>query len=160
MSGRLTARLLLALLVAALAVGLGACGGADARKEKNAYVQAVNAAQTEFASEVTIVSQRITPKSSSAQDRATLKAFETAIEDVVAKLRRIDVPGDVTAEHKQLVGAMSGFGADIKKATDALQNPDSGKIADAQRSIGIATQTVNQRIDAAIAAINSKLGTS
>lgn len=149
---------LLSLLLAAVAVALGACGGADERKEQNAYVREVNAAQTEFASEVTTVSQRITPKSSSGQDRKTLQAFETAIADVVAKLQKIKVPGSVTAEHKQLVGAMSGFGADIKKATDALQNPDSGTIAEAQRSIGTATQTVNQRIDAAIAAINSKLG--
>ena len=61
------------------------------------------------------------------------------------------------SEHAQLVKAMSGFGAQIKKATDALRNPDSRTIAEAQRTIQSATQTVNVRIDAAIAAINSKL---
>ena len=156
MSGRLRILSLLSLLLAAVA--LGACGGADERKEKNAYVQQVNSAQTEFASTVTTVSQRITSKSSSSEDRKTLQQFETAIEDVVAKLRNIKVPADVTSEHKQLVGAMTGFGVDIKKATDALKNPNTRTIAEAQRAITTATQTVNTRIDAAIAAINSKLG--
>jgi hypothetical protein len=155
MSGRFRILSVLSLLLAAVA--LGACGGADERKEKNAYVQQVNSAQTEFASTVTTVSQRITSKSSSSEDRKTLQQFETAIEDVVAKLRNIKVPADVMSEHKQLVGAMTGFGADIKKATDALKNPNTRTIAEAQRAITTATQTVNTRIDAAIAAINSKL---
>jgi hypothetical protein len=158
MAGRRAIVSLLLLLIAGLA--LGACGGVDERKEKNAYVRQVNAAQTEFGSTVTTVSQRITPKSSSAQDRKTLKRFEVAIADVVTKLRTIKVPADVKTEHKQLVTAMTGFGADIKRATDALDGTDTRKIADAQRSIAMATQTVNTRIEAAIAAINSKLGST
>ena len=67
------------------------------------------------------------------------------------------MPGDVDTEHKQLVTAMSGFGAQIKKATDALRNPSTPAIARAQQEISTATQQVNARIDAAIAAINSKL---
>ena len=62
------------------------------------------------------------------------------------------------SEHAQLVKAMSGFGAEIRKATRALRNPDTNTIAEAQRTIQGATQTVNVRIDQAIAAINSKLG--
>ena len=156
MPGPLRIATLLSLLLAALA--LGACGGDDERDAKNAYVQAVNDAQTEFASTVTTVSQRITPESSSSEDRRTLRRFQTAIEDVVRQLRTIDVPSDVEAEHRQLVAAMSGFGADIKKATDALRNPNTRSIAEAQRTIANATQMVNTRVDAAIAAINSKLG--
>jgi len=45
----------------------------------------------------------------------------------------------------------------LEKATLALRNPDSRTIAEAQRTIQAATQTVNVRIEAAIAAINSKL---
>jgi paraquat-inducible protein B len=148
---------LVALLLGAIA--LSACGGDDgnSREAKNAYVAKVNAAQTEFASTVTTVTQRITPQSSPGQDRRTLRSFEKAIADVVAKLRRIDVPASVTVEHKQLVSAMTGFGAEIRKATAALRNPDTRSIAEAQRSISTATQTVNGQIDAAIAAINSKL---
>ena len=147
---------LLAVLVGAIV--LGACGDeANSREAKNAYVREVNAAQTGFASNVTSVSQQITPKSSATQDRRTLERFETAIADVVKQLQGISVPKDVETEHKQLIAAMTDFGGEIKKATDALKNPDTRSIAEAQRAITTATQTVNGQIDAAIAAINSKL---
>lgn len=156
MSGLL--RLAAMLLIALAALALGACGGGDERKATNAYVRQVNNAQNEFAQTVTTVSERITQKSSSSQDRKTLQEFQTAIDDVVADLRAIDEPDAVKSEHEQLVKAMSGFGAEIRKATRALRNPDTNTIAEAQRTIQGATQTVNVRIDQAIAAINSKLG--
>ncbi len=156
MSGLLRMVALVALLTGAIA--LVACGGEDdSREEKNAYVREVNAAQTEFASRVTAVSQQITPQSSPARDRRTLQRFETAIESVVRQLRAIEVPQDVEAEHKQLVEAMTDFGTEINKATSALRDPDTRSIAEAQRAVMAATQTVNGQIDAAIAAINSKL---
>ena len=151
-------RALALLALAFTALGLGACGGDDDRKAKNDYVKQVNIAQSEFAANVETVAERITNKSSSSQDRKTLEQFQAAIDDVVTDLHAIKVPGDVGSEHKQLVGAMSGFGAQIEEATLALRNPDSRTIAEAQRTIQTATQTVNVRIDAAIAAINSKLG--
>lgn len=147
---------LVALVLGAIA--LSACGDDGSSDEaKNAYVNEVNAAQTGFASTVTSVSQQITSKSSPAQDRRTLERFEAAIADVVEQLRAIDVPKDVEAEHEQLVSAMTDFGSEIRKATAALRNPDTRSIAEAQRAITTATQTVNGQIDAAIAAINSKL---
>lgn len=140
------------------AIALSACGDeADSREAKNGYVGEVNAAQTAFASQVTTVSQQITDKSSPTQDRRTLERFEKAIADVVTQLREIKVPEGVRAEHKQLVAAMTDFGKEIKKATLALRDPDRRSIAEAQRAITTATQTVNGQIDAAIAAINSKL---
>ncbi len=156
MSGQLRIASVLSLLLSALL--LAACGGSADRDLKNAYVSEVNAAQNEFASTVTSVSQKITAKSTPAQDRKTLRSFEAAIEDVVAKLRAIDEPEDVKVEHEQLIDAMSGFGAEISKATDALDRPTTRSIAEAQRAITTATQNVNGQIDAAIAAINSKLG--
>ncbi len=150
-------RILASLLLAVAALGPAACGGDDDREAKNAYVSEVNAAQNDFATNVETVAQRITPKSSSSQDRKTLEQFQAAISEVVTNLRRIDVPDGVQSEHDQLVGAMSGFGDEIENATKALRNPDSRTIAEAQRTIQTATQTVNLRIDAAIAAINSKL---
>ena len=150
---------MLALVALLIGAGvLGACGGDDDEREaKNAYVAEVNQAQEEFASRITSVSQQITDKSSPAQDRRTLQRFETAIEAVVEQLRDIDVPQDVETEHEQLVIAMTDFGSEIGKATDALRNPDTRSIAEAQRAVSVATQTVNGRIDTAIAAINSKL---
>ena len=145
------------LLLALAALALGACGGNDDRDARNAYVGKVNAVQNEFADTVRTVSEQITPKSSSKQDRKTLDQFQKAIADAVKNLKGIDVPDNVQSEHDQLVAAMSNFGRQIQEATAALQNPDSAKIAEAQRTIQTATQTVNLRIDAAIAAINSKL---
>ena len=158
MSRVLRALALLALAFTASGLGLGACGGDDDRKAKNDYVKQVNIAQSEFAANVETVAERITNKSSSSQDRKTLQEFQTAIDDVVADLRAIEEPDAVKSEHAQLVKAMSGFGAEIRKATRALRNPDTNTIAEAQRTIQGATQTVNVRIDQAIAAINSKLG--
>lgn len=156
MPGPLRIAALLVLLLAGVA--LVACGDdANSRDAKNAYVREVNAAQRAFADTVSSVSQRITRESSSAQDRRTLERFEAAIDQVVARLERIEVPRDVEPEHAQLVTAMRRFGAEIEKATAALRNPDTRSIAEAQRAIATATQTVNGRIEAAIAAINSKL---
>lgn len=151
-------RLLALVALIAGATALAACGGGDDEREaKNAYVAEVNAAQEEFASRITAVSQQITDKSSPAQDRRTLQRFETAIDAVVEQLRGIEVPDDVQTEHEQLVDAMTDFGAEIGKATSALRDPDTRSIAEAQRAVTLATQTVNGQIDAAIAAINSKL---
>ena len=156
MSGLLRLLALVALLTGAVA--LGACGGDDdSREEKNAYVQEVNNAQETFAARVTAVSQEITPNSSPARDRRTLERFEIAIESVVTQLKSIEVPEDVKAEHAQLIEAMNDFGTEIKKATSALRDPDTRSIAEAQRAVSTATQTGNGQIDAAIAAINSKL---
>jgi len=145
------------VLLAFAAFALVACGGSEEREEKNAYVRQVNAAQAEFAQTVTTVSERITDKSSSSQDRKTLEQFQTAIDDVVSDLRDIDVPGAVDTEHAQLVKAMSGFGSDIRGAISALRNPTQANIEAARKTITSAAQTVNVRIQAAIAAINSKL---
>ena len=157
MSGALRILSLVALMLGAIA--LVACGGdeSNGREAKNAYVRAINTAQTDFATTVTTVSQRITPKSSAGEDRRTLERFETAIDEVVTKLRAINIPSDVEAEHRQLIAAMTDFGTEIRKATQALRDPDTRSIAEAQRAITTATQSVNGQIDAAIAAINSKL---
>lgn len=158
MSRVLRVAALFALAFAALA--LGGCGGGDEdRKAKNAYVREVNAAQSAFALTVDTVAERIARKrSSSSQSRKTLEQFQSAIEDVVKDLRAIEVPGSVQSEHDQLVSVMSGFGAQIKKANAALRNPTSRNIGEARNTIATATQTVNVRIDSAIAAINSELG--
>jgi len=150
---------LLATMVLA-SVAIGACGGAEEVEQKNAYVRSVNAAQSEFASNVTTVSSAITAKSSAKQDRATLRRFEAAIKNVVGDLEKIEVPKAVTAEHRQLVAAMNAFGTDIASANAALRNPTTRTLDLAQQRISSATQTVNMKIDAAIAAINTKLGAS
>ncbi|MBA3327254.1 MAG: hypothetical protein H0T43_03015 [Solirubrobacterales bacterium] len=142
----------LLLVLAALA----GCGGDSS--ENTAYVDQVNAAQAEFAATVSQVSREITSTSSAREDQRTLARFEGAIDGVVGDLRRIDVPTDVRPEHDRLVSAMTGFGDDIEVANAALRRPSRRTLADAQRTISRATMTVNSRINAAIGAINDKLG--
>jgi predicted small secreted protein len=141
-----------------LTMALAACG--DDKEQKNAYVRQVNAAQTEFASTITKVSQSITQKSSAAEDQRTLRRFEAAIDNVVGDLRGIEVPEDVESEHGRLVAAISGFGDDISKANEALRDPTTRTLELAQQRIAKATRTVNARIDSAIASINVKLESS
>ncbi len=149
-----------ASIAAALAavLALNACGGdASSTKDKNSYAQKVNTAQTTFAETVTTVSQESGSKSSISRQQKTLRRFETAIESVVKDLRAIDPPSEVTKEHEQLTAVMSGFGKAISDANDAMRNPTPRAIDQAQERIAAATQSVNSRVNAAIAAINSKL---
>ena len=133
---------------------LAGCGGDS--EESNAYVDDVNAAQMEFADNVARLSREITRESSPREDRRTLDRFEGAIDGVVDDLRRIDPPDVVDAEHDRLIAAMNGFGTEVEEATAALRDPTRGRIA--QRTLAQATAAVDRRINAAITAINSKLG--
>ena len=140
------------------ALALAACGdeGTPA-SDKNAYAEKVNTAQTTFATTVTDVAQGAGRKSSISQQQRTLRRFESAIEGVVADLKQIDPPTEVTNEHAQLVTVLSSFGNDISQANDAMSNPTPRTIESAQRRVQAATQSVNTRVNAAIAAINAKL---
>lgn len=151
--------LTVAPILAALALALSACvgGGESDTKDKKAYARAVNDAQTEFASTVTTVSQEVGPGSSIRRQQRTLRRFEAAIDGVVQDLRGIDPPSEVEREHDRLVAVMSGFGDDIEQANEAMRNPTPSSLELAKRRITTATQTVNARVNAAIAAINVKL---
>ena len=112
------------------ALALGACGGAQERDEKNAYVRRGQRRAERVRGDRHDglgADHRQELVQRGPQDAAQ---FQTAIDDVVSQLRGINVPGNVKTEHSQLVTAMSGFGAQIKKATDALRNPDARAIAE------------------------------
>jgi phage-related tail protein len=137
---------------------LAACGGGTSTSDKNAYAKKVNAAQTKFAETVTTVSGQGGSKTNSIrQQQATLVRFQTAIEGVVKELRAIDAPPEATKEHERLTAVMAGFGKAIGDAGKAMRNPTPSGIELAKRSLATATQTVNARVNAAIAAINLKL---
>jgi hypothetical protein len=76
---------------------------------------------------------------------------------VVNDLRRIDAPSEVSKEHEQLVSVMRRFADDIGQANDAMRSPTPRAIESARRRLKTATQSVNQRVGAAVAAINVKL---
>jgi hypothetical protein len=139
-------------------LALAACGGGGtSTKDKNAYAQKVNDAQTTFASTVTTVDAESGTQNSLAHQRATLRRFKRAIDGVVSDLRKIAAPSEVTNEHKRLITVMSNFGKDIGQANDALSNPTPAAITEAKRRVALVTQSVNARVNAAIAAINAKL---
>ncbi|HEY3186989.1 MAG TPA: hypothetical protein VGJ70_05920, partial [Solirubrobacteraceae bacterium] len=66
-----------AALVLILACGLVGAGCGGDTKENNAYVDAVNRAQSNFATQLRQLSGQITATSTAQQDRETLKGFET-----------------------------------------------------------------------------------
>jgi hypothetical protein len=155
MSGVVRIVSLVALLVAAVA--LSACGEeANTRAATNAYVRELNAAQREFATNATTVSEQ-GKTTSIGQYRRTLRRFEDTISDFATKLRGITVPSVVQEEHEQLVAALTRFGTDFEQVTRVLNNPNARTLGEAQNAIATATQRANARIEAAAAAIDSKL---
>jgi len=154
MSGAL--RILSLLAVLAGAVALSSCGDeANSREAKNAYVRDLNAAQQEFATSASEVSQQ--GAESLGQYRRTLRRFQETISTFETKLRTIPVPSVVSAEHEQLISALTKFGTDFNAVSAALNNPNVRALGEAQNAIATATQRANARIEAAAAAIDSKL---
>jgi hypothetical protein len=154
---RVTRRVAATVTAIVAVLALAACGGGTSTKDKNAYARKVNAAQQRFASTVRTVDQASGSKSSISRQQRTLKRFETAIQGVIKELKAIDAPSEVTSEHGKLVAVMTGFGTAIGQANDAIRNPTPQGIDLAKRRLAAATQSVNARVSAAIAAINAKL---
>lgn len=156
MSGAVSLRILSLLAVLLGAVALSACGDeANSRSAKNAYVRDLNAAQQQFATNASAVSQQ--GAKSLGQYRRTLGRFQETISAFEAKLRAIQVPTVVSAEHEQLISAVTKFGTDFKEVSSALNNPNARALGEAKNAIMTATQRANARIEAAAAAIDSKL---
>ena len=154
---RLSRRVAATVTALVAVVALAGCGGGTSTKEKNAYAREVNAAQQRFATTVSTVAQQTGKANSIRQQQRTLQRFDTAIQGVVKELNAIDPPSEVTKEHAKLTSVMTGFGKAIGQANDAMRNPTPTRIETAQRDVATATQSVNARVSAAIAAINAKL---
>ena len=148
-------RAALPCLLLVLALAATGCGG-DVKKN-NAYVDAVNKAQNEFASTFDRLNAQITSTSSPKQDRATLKRFQDAIDSVVADLRAVDTPKKVTGLHKELIGEISSYGGEIAKARKAFGSSDPAKVIAAQTQLVTAVTSVSSRINSTIDQINKKL---
>ncbi len=155
-------RIAVALILLSLAGGLVACGEREGNsaQDKNVYVDQINAAQSKFASAVTHLKESINQQSTPGEDRRTLGRFEGTITDVVATLRSIKVPSDVSKPHAMLIAAFTGFGSDIAVVTKALRKQTVHALEDGQRKLGAATITVNEKLRIAREAINTRLGAS
>jgi hypothetical protein len=108
------------LIVVALALVASGCGSDT--KSANNYVDAVNRAQSEFATKFDQLSGQITSTSTAAQDRKTLDGFRQAIDKVVADFRAVRAPSKVKPLHDKLIAEVSAYGAQIDKAKGAFSD--------------------------------------
>lgn len=145
---------LLATVVVALALALGACGGND---EKDSYVDAVNRAQNDLARRFDRLQTRITPTSTPAQDRRTLSAYEAAVRSAVTELRTVDPPDGLDALHRRFIGDIAAYGSEVRKARERLARGTPRDALVAQQRLVAAVGRISTRINRTIAAINDKL---
>jgi sigma54-dependent transcription regulator len=143
------------LIVVALALVASGCG-ADT-KAANDYVDAVNKAQTDFATKFDELSAKITSTSTAAQDRETLDGFKQAIDKVVHDFRAVKAPDKVKALHGQLIAELAAYGKEIDKAKLAFADEDPKAIVKAQADLVSAVTRVQAQINATIGEINKKL---
>ncbi|MDX6663807.1 MAG: hypothetical protein QOG68_13, partial [Solirubrobacteraceae bacterium] len=151
-SGRLRFLLPFALLLPAL----GGCANGDV-KEANAYVNAVNRAQTGFAAASEKLLTQISPDQPASRDKVLLDRFYAAVDGFVAKLQAIKPPTRVRALHDRLVAAMVRFGTSLRSAGAAITSKDAARILDGQQQLADATRGVTRAINTTIGAINTAL---
>jgi hypothetical protein len=144
-----------ALVTLLLAAG---CGSGET-EQGNAYVERVNAAQTDFARTINRLNGRVSPRSTPGEDRSTLRGYTRAIDEVVADLRGIDPPTTVAPLHDRLIADMNAYGTRVRAASSSVQaKRSSGRVLDAQQGLLDATDTVSRQINDTIGAINRRLG--
>jgi hypothetical protein len=148
-------RRLLPVLLGALALAAAGCG--DDNKASNAYVEAVNKAQNDFAATFDRLSSRITSTSTPDQDRKTLAGFKGAVDEVVTDLRAIEAPGKVKPLHQRLVAEIAAYGTQIDRAKRAFASRNPRTIARAQTQLRGAITRVSSQINRTIDQINAKL---
>jgi hypothetical protein len=147
----------MALAVALAAAVPIAVGCSEDNDEANAYVAQVNRAQEDFATTFERLGARITATSSPADDRRTLSRFSAAVDRAVVRLRRVQPPPEVEGLHRQLIGAIDGYGQEIDKARTAFRSTSTQRIIAAQTELISAITAVSGRINRTIEQINATL---
>jgi len=150
-------RVIPVLLAVVALLGLAACGSDDAAKERNAYADQVNRAQTSFAQTFKSLSRRISSTTTPARGRRTLQGFEDAVDTVVTDLQRIDAPSDLQPLHRQLIDEIADYGRAIGEAKDEFATGSPQRSEAAQSALVDATTKISARINRTIAAINREL---
>jgi hypothetical protein len=144
------------LLAAVLLAGCGSSG----IDEANRYVDAVNRAQTQFAGTMDRLSGRISSSSSISADARVLRTFDSALGQVLVRLRQAKPPEKVASLHEQLVGEMDAYGARVRREAKVLGSKDTTRLVAAQQRLLTATDQVSRHINATIDRINRRLKTS
>ena len=145
------------ICVAALSlVAAAGCGGDT--KSSNDYVNDINKAQTDFASNVQKVGS--TPSAGAdpaASAKKTFANLDTAIGKVIADLKGIDAPDKVKDLHNQLISEMRQFEGQVNAAGASLDAKDPQSIVAAQSKFATSASSLGARISKTINDINTKL---
>ena len=147
-------RALIALAAVALLAG---CGSSDDTKDKNRYVDEVNAAQTRLSGRLDRLSGEINQSTSPSADRRTLQAFDTAVARAIASLRRIEPPNDVVPLHRRLIRQLEAYDRELRRETAVLRSNDVQALIAAQRRLLSATNETSQQVNDTLDAINARL---
>jgi hypothetical protein len=139
----------------AVALAVGGCGGDT--KTKNAYVQQVNQAQSDFVAIVDDSESKIQNNATDKQTAIQLGMIRAAAAKVVVKLRAIKPPSNVKTLHATLVKEAQGLVAAFQKAADAYGSSDPAKILQAKVDLGNDINRVNGQLNATITQLNNKL---
>jgi hypothetical protein len=151
-------RAVAALAGVALTLPSAACGGGGTNAGSNRYINAVNAAQNDFAQRFNRLSTRITATSTPQQDRRTLGQFEVAVEAVVRRLRAVHPPARVEGLHRRLIAQIGGYGGQIAAARRAFASRDRQRVLAAQGRLVGAVNDTGARVNRTIDQINHRLG--
>ena len=158
-------------ILAALAISAGAvaCGSSDDDNgsngsdtsaqeplSKDAYLEQVNAAQTQFANDAAKLN--LANPSSAKDFGKSLGELKGRIDTLRKRLDDIVPPEDVTAEQDELVKQLTTYGTVIQQQKGALTSGDAQKAAAAAQKVGKASTTFSQEFDATIQQINDNLG--
>jgi hypothetical protein len=148
-------RALLALALLLLA-GASGCGG-DQNKADNAYVDAVNQAQSDFAATFDKLAAKISATSTPQQDVRTLQGLRGAVSGAVKRLHAIKPPDRVKTLHAQLVTALGDYAGALARAQEAFATSDPQQVIAAETRLTSAVTQLGVRINHTIDAINSRL---
>src|SRR3954453_5885588 len=148
------ARRTCAALAAALLVGLWGCGDAA---EKNAYVRALNRAQSGLAQRFEGLQTHITATSTPQQDQRTLAGYESAVREAVARLRAVEPPEGLDDLHRRFIDDIADYGTEVRRARQKLESGRPDDALAAQRRLTTAVARIGTRINATIKAINAAL---
>ena len=149
-------RLVAVLLAAVAVVVLPACGN-DETEQRNAYADALNRAQGDFAKSFRDLSGEISSTTTPGQGRRTLQGFEDAVDEVVKDLRAIKAPEGIAPLHRRLIDQIAGYKQEIRTAKEAYETRSPRRILEAQTALVDATTAISGRINRTIAAINKGL---
>jgi hypothetical protein len=134
---------------------LAGCGGNT--KAKNAYVSAVNRAQTDFVSVVDDSESRISSNGNDTETATQLDMIRAAAAKVVVELRGLKPPSGVGPLHAKLVREAQGLVAAFQKAVAAYRSADPAKILTAKVDLSKDVGAINSQLNATIQALNAKL---